>query len=444
MKSATSKGREYESEVADLFTAAGFEVIENPKSARPRQSDLFARDAGADFLIEVKNQKKKIDVNDIDALRSRLERVSVDIVGIIFTTSKLTNPAIQTIEASRHREILVFIKEEIENVRSQRQNIRALIERKRTALRVQGKVWFSATNHLEFAEAKLPSSNVEFRIGKSISSYFEAKSSFAGALYASNIPDTGWGSVTGEGVRLSIQLALSSTTELRDVLGYLHKKFGLSKKGTFSILQTECGWHGSGAEEFVTAVEEWEERYERSSAKKFHHSEEFRYFDQFRNGWLELSAQQRVGLDLPKDTMLHESELVIQLPGIPVDGSPFIKLCQYVGNEWADFQYFTQRLTFTRRLKKPLPIKVVGAVVEKQEGAGNLARERRAVVGVEIPLPELNETDLLFCSLRHWHDDGDLVDRYDLQGIEVTLGGRGGVIRPFGTWNKMLKRSTRR
>jgi hypothetical protein len=168
-----------------------------------------------------------------------------------------------------------------------------------------------------------------------------------------------------------------------------------------------------------------------------------------------------VWLERPKETMLYQSELVIQMPGIPVDVSPFSRLCRYVGNEWTEFQYLVHRMTFTRRLKKSLPIKVVGLVTKKDDGDEGLPSTHRVVVGVigrnpffnrkslpeefetsEIPLSELAETELLLCSLEDWHDDGDLVDRYDLRGIEATVGGRGVVMRPFGTWNKVLKRSS--
>jgi hypothetical protein len=60
------------------------------------------------------------------------------------------------------------------------------------------------------------------------------------------------------------------------------------------------------------------------------------------------------------------------------------------------------------------------------------------------PLHELKETELLVCSLKDWYEDGDVVDRYALQGFEVTVGGVGHVIRPFGTWNQMLKRASDR
>ena len=159
--------------------------------------------------------------------------------------------------------------------------------------------------------------------------------------------------VTGEGARLPIRLALNNIKDLRNIVGYLHHKFGLTSNGMFSIQQSGSCWHGVGAENLLQAVEQWRERYAQSPSKTFHHSEEFIYFDQFRDGWIELSSQQRIDSKL-RGSFLHHSELVIQLPGVPVDTSPFLKLCRYTSNEWANFEYIGERWTSRIRLKKPV------------------------------------------------------------------------------------------
>src|SRR5262245_52866661 len=104
MRGAARRGREFEIEIATLLRAASFRVVENAGVARPRQTDLYAQCEGLDLLVEVKNQQRKVDVSDIDALRSRLHRTTADVVGAIFTTSKLTAGAIKAIEADRTRE----------------------------------------------------------------------------------------------------------------------------------------------------------------------------------------------------------------------------------------------------------------------------------------------------------------------------------------------------
>jgi Holliday junction resolvase len=462
--SAAARGSEFEAEVATFLRAAGFEVTTNAKSARPRQTDLFAKSDEVDLLIEAKNQKRNVDVSEVDSLRSRLNRISSDIVGAIFTTSELTRGAIQAIESDRQREVIAFVRKEIEQLRSGRQNLSTLIDRKRRELRTQGKAWFGSSINPEFVAVKLPAGGIEFRIGRVAKSFFESRSGFGSPFYALQIPDTGWGTVGGEGARLSIELALNSVRDLRNIIGYLHQKFGLSNKGMFSIQQSGSCWYGAGAENFLHAVDHWRQRYAQSQSKTFHHSEECVYFDQFRNGWIQLSSQQRIDLEsrrAPYATFLHRSDLVIQLPGLPVELSPFLKLCKYTNNDWAHFEHVGGRLTVRLRLKKHIALAVVGTAISKESLSGGSRSQQHIVVGVVArnsfyrkkslprellrpdvpPLDGLNETELLVCALRDWHDDGDIVDRYSLQGFELTVAGVGLVIRPFGTWNKILKRA---
>jgi Holliday junction resolvase len=190
---ANRQGRKFEAEVAKLLRAAGFEVIENAGTAKPRQTDLFARGDGIDLLIEAKNRKHRIHVGDIDDLRSRLHRSPLDIVGVIFTTSKLTNEAIRAIESDRQREILVFVRDEIDRLRRGEQNLKALVERKRQELRVGGTVWFGPVMGSKYDTVKLPVASAEFKAGDATSSYVESKSHFSGACFALKIPDPGWG-----------------------------------------------------------------------------------------------------------------------------------------------------------------------------------------------------------------------------------------------------------
>jgi Holliday junction resolvase len=463
VSSNAAAGRDFEVEIAEFLRAAGFEVTKNAKVARPRQTDIFARNQGNNLLVEAKNQKRKVDVNDVDSLRSRLNRTSSDIVGVIFATSGLTQGAIEAIEIDRRREILAFVTEEIESLRSNETNLQVLIERKRSELRVNGRAWFGTETHSEFLDAELPLCNVRFRWRESISSYFELASDFNGPFFSLEIPGSGYGNL-GAGVRLSIRLALNTARDIRNIVGYLHEKFGLSSKGMFLIQQSHTSWQGVGINNLIQAIECWGERYANSASKAFHHSEVIVFFDQFRNGWMELSCQQRLNRSsgqTPERAFLHGAELVIQLPGVPVDTSPLVKLCQYTGNDWAIFEDIEEPWSATIVLRTPIRLEPVGLVVNKEpifEGD-----ERDTVVGVvgrnpfykkkKLPselleagagsLAELVIAELLICSLKDWYEDGDVVDHYVLEGFEVTVGGVGRIIRPFGTWNRLIKKQLR-
>lgn len=461
--------RAFETEIADLFERAGFQVTLNAKAARPRQTDVFAHDEKLNLLIEAKDRKRPIDIDDIDALRSRLNRTNAGVVGVIFSRSGLTKGAKDAIETDRTREILTFVGPEIDQLRKGQKNIWSLIEHKREALTVHGKVWHSTARPSRYLNVPLPSSDVSFQIGRSPAvPYFECRSRMSGASHALEIQDTGWGNSGGEGARLAIRLALNDITDLRDLLGYLHKNFGLSKNGMFFIHQSESCWHGMGAEEFLEAAQAWGQRYERSPAKRFHHSEQLGYYDSFHTGWIHISAQQRVGMDVQKrGAFLHHAEIVIQLPGIPVDMSRFLRLCQYVNNDWAHFDYVNARWTSSRRLKTNRRLDVIGHVLKADIGPVGTKPPSRVVIAViarnpfykrsalpkELQDPEILslrqilDNELLLCDLRDWHDEGSKPDYYYLEGVEVTEGGTGPILRPFGTWNEMRysgKRKLRR
>jgi Holliday junction resolvase len=467
MLGASAQGQNFEIEVADILRANGFRVTMDAKAARPRQTDLYARSGRLDLLIEAKSRKRKVDLSDIDALRSRLHRIASDIVGVIFTTSQLTLGAIQAIEMDRRREVLVFVGEEIKQLRSGRQNLMTLIERKREALRVDGKVWIGPAPISEFVGVNLPLGKVEFCLGNASGPYFASRTQSAHASYVLNIPDSGWGGLGREGMRLELQLTLNQTEDLRNILGYLHARFGLSNDGMFSIHQSDMCWHGVGAENFVRAAIQWRKRYRESGANVLHHSEELNYFDSLRGGWVLLSSQQRVqlgGKRATRDSFLHRSELAIQLPGVPLDTAPYLELSRYTGNNWAQFEYVPERLTHVRRLKSPIALEVGGSVVSTLTREKNEMEQERVVIGViarnpffggqllpnelqcdeMLPLQGLPAIELLLCDVRDWHDDGDVVDRYMLQGFEVTQAAGAQLIRPFGTWNKMVRRARRR
>ena len=454
MKSSAARGKGFEVEVASFLKAAGFDVTPNARAAKPRQTDVFAKGEHLDLLVEAKDQQRNVNVGDIDALRSRLRRTSAEIVGALFTTSGFTKSALKEIESDRTRLVLAFGKEEIERIRSGAYKLRTLIDRKRDELRINGRAWFDTGAHSDFVDVQLPRGNIQFRLGDTASFLLESKSSFAGAFFALEIPDPGWGISGGEGARLTMRLSLYGLKDVRNILGYLHRYFGLSNEGVFSIKQSGSCWQGVGAENFLGAADQWRGRYRKSLSKNFHHSEQLVYFDYFRDGWIELSSQQRTGWT-ERESFFHNSQLVVQLPGVPVDIAPFLKLCRYTDNDWANFEYVGERSTLRIHLNKPLVLDVVGRVVspavdprEEETVRGLIAKNpfygRKSLPkelkdNQALHLNGLGDVEFVVCSLKDWHDDLDVGERYSLLGFDVTRGGTEYVIRPFATWSKLKK-----
>jgi hypothetical protein len=48
--------------------------------------------------------------------------------------------------------------------------------------------------------------------------------------------------------------------------------------------------------------------------------------------------------------------------------------------------------------------------------------------------------ELILCDLKDHHQEEDQVDHYVLQGFETTDAQYAQVVRPFGTWNEIVKR----
>jgi hypothetical protein len=455
--SVLAPGRALELEVLQLLRNSGFRAHLDAGAAKPRQTDIVAHGKGINLLIEVKDRKRSVDVGDIDNLRARLRRTTPDVIGIIFTTSSVTDGAIKEIESDRTRETLVFVATEMALLREQKARLLNLISKKRSELRVNGRAWFRASADGDYLSVVLPKSSIGFRHDSGTIGYFCSKTGFAHSAFALEIPDTGWGIPGGEGVRLSLTLSLGTLRELQDLFGYLHDSFGLSSSGAFTIHQSGACWHGSGIRNFLfTAAEVWS-RYRAARMKRVHHSEELIYFDQLGNGWLSVYSRQRVpdAGRVETGSYLIDTQVCIQLPGIPVDVAPYVDLCRYTGNEWADFRGIYERRTLTRRLKKPVKLEVVGTAVRTYDDGdddrwivGLIARnpfykKKSLPSELEIEgssLHDLLQMELMLCFLRDHIEEGDRVDAYFLEGVETTEAEHVQIIRPFGTWNKLISR----
>jgi hypothetical protein len=248
---------------------------------------------------------------------------------------------------------------------------------------------------------------------------------------------------------------LSTLDQLKDLLGYLHDAFGLSANGAFTIHQDGACWHGIGVENLLGSLRDPWARYRVASMKRVHHSEDITYFDQFQNGWLLVYTRQRVPEGPKAPAFLHETDICIQLPGVPVDPAPHLALCRYTGNEWASFGTILESRRQIKRLQKPIQLEVVGTLVRTDEDreadrwiVGLVARNpyyRKKKLPRELelegsPLNDLLQMELLLVDLRDHHQEGDQVDHYVLQGVETTDAQYAQIIRPFGTWNKIVKR----
>lgn len=329
---AASRGPAFEKVLGAQLAADGFTVHFNPKTARPRQTDLLAIHGADHFLIEAKWRKQSIAVGDVDSLRMRLNRIPSDIVGCIFNMSAYSSGAIKQVESDRTREILLFNAAEINSIFAGRLDIHELIRRKRETLRIDGRVWFDDSKTESSARRKnFPPPGRDFRTKAGTAALVGFPSDNDETVFFLDIPETG---AIDTFASIELRVAIHDTAELADVLATVQETIGLSEQGTFSIQQLAHVWYGFGAQNFLDAIENWEQRYSKAKLKSPHHSEDLVFLDRSGGALIALTSRQRVG----DSTFLHASELEIQLAGIPVDASKFQELARKTGNPDALFQ----------------------------------------------------------------------------------------------------------
>jgi hypothetical protein len=110
-------------------------------------------------------------------------------------------------------------------------------------------------------------------------------------------------------------------------------------------------------------------------------------------------------------------------------------------------------------LKRPITLNVVGVVSNTLKYGDAEGEQERVITAVIAKNPfsgkknlpkELQHEDsgsflvgltnpkLLLCAVRDWHDDGDVIDQYRLQGFEGRETYSERLIRPFKTWDNIV------
>jgi hypothetical protein len=445
---AAGRGPAFEKVLGAQLTADGFTVHFNPKTARPRQTDLLAIRESEHFLIEAKWRKRSIDVGDVDSLRMRLNRIPSDIVGCIFNMSGYSSRAIKQVENDRTREILLFNAAEINSIFADRLNVYELIQRKREMLRVEGRVWFDDSRPESSARRKnFPLPSREFRTKTGAAPLVGFPSDNDETIFFLDIPETG---AIDTFVSMELRLAIHHTAELADVLEAIQETVGLSDQGTFSIQQLSRAWYGFGAQNFLDAIGNWERRYSDLRLKSPHHSEDLVFLDRSGGALIALTSRQRVG----DSTFLHASELEIQLPGIPVDLSKFQELARKTRNPDALFQTSLGSGLHSAHFKagqiKLVPhSKIVNSyrgeewvcgIVAKNPFTANRMKRLAAGLG-EFFLRHLPDPKYLLCAVSDQYLLRDEVSNLSVRSVFGTWIGHVPVLNVRCTWEEHIVRS---
>jgi hypothetical protein len=451
-KNPRQRGSQFERLIAMALEDEQYQVLRNPKSAKPRQTDLFASDDKCSYLFETKWMIREINVADIVQLRDRLNRAPIDFVGCVVSMSDYADSALDEILRDRRREIVPFNAFEVAAIMYRRASIKALIEEKRRALRTQGRLWFH-TGRASNAKLSVPEAAESIWVNDEVLPYFSSSTKDHDLVLTIEMP---YIATTYAKSSFAIQqtLEIQSTDDLIEVLNLIHKHVGLTPHGSFAIHQSAHGWYGFGASKFVQAIRSWEERYHALGWESWHHSEELAYYDRVDGGGvLCLTARQRVG----KRVFIHTADLEIRLPGIPLNTASLNELSAALRNGASRFHFVpaAQTKTYVHHLSSKPKITPVARLLSSRFG-------ERSVAGYVIENPFYGKTDLLatkmrtdfddfflrlaannrflWLSLTDWIDDGDEIDRIDMFRLEAMWAGRIPVFWANGTWRNIVRR----
>jgi hypothetical protein len=421
------RGRLFEPFISQILEEEGYSVSFNPKSAPPRQTDLFALREEHSFLIEAKWLRKPAHVGHVSSVRERLRKCPPGVYGCIFSMSGYTAEAIQEMCNDRNPEIVLFNGTEIRGIASGALSFTALLERKKKEIRRNAVAWFSDWTPEKVKGTRLRSGPDTLRIdGKERNSLFSTTRDHD-VIFATELLDCA-GTHHSSVFSLNLTLNIYTVDDLHRFIQILKKHIGLAGEESFAIHQRNAGWYGVGTEAFLCAVKNWESRYAELKWGSYHHSEELAYFDRLEDGGLVcLTSRQRVG----DEVYLHSSYVEAFFPGIPVDMSAIRRLCELAKNPDAKLENVHSNPVETLTFHPRVPVEAVGSIVSESDGAQFVSGliVKNPFFGKQVPLREkpsrgeplkfLSNNEYLLCSMKQWHVLGNQKVKYEIRYAEA-------------------------
>ncbi len=451
---AHARGPQFEGLVQRLFEREHFTVRRNPGIAWPRQTDLLATYGDQTYLIETKWQHARVNINDIDSVRSRLQSTSGQVIGVFFSMSDFTTPAIERIANNRDRSILLFDEHEIRRLFANQVSLIAILRRKQEAFLTEGQVLLDIADDswrgtpLNINDLPLPQVQL-LDLASTELPWITSEGGFAEAVFVGELPDVNWTPAQGVGVGLDLVLPIEDKNDLPYVIELLRSVGWISSAGRWAIEQSEVCWHGVGAKDFLKAVDSWKKRY-RATQVHYHDSEHIIYFDVCDGGFYTLSMD----IHASRQGRIFHPHLSIQLEGIPLHPEPFRRLARsFDRDDQVYFRPLTEEaniehvsLPKKRTRLEPLAFLCrsmvndgfdtgnwVAGIVVKNPFRGMRLRTKRARTKTHIP-GVLDSSALLICSLRSWHELGSHIDYYYIRSLEFLHTYDATILHPVVDW----------
>lgn len=443
---AHARGVAFEGLIARLFEQARFKVDVNPKTARPRQSDLLARSGQDVYLVETKWTKAKASIDDVDSLFRRLDDTPPAVIGVLVSVSGFTKTAIERVEAQRSRPLFLVDGDELARLWYDSGELRRLLARKQRHLLLQARMVFGVEARAPQPSGLVASATFFAWPDERRTASLACGGDFDQFVFALELPDIDWAYGGSGGVELDIPLDLSGEESFIAMLAALAEVGFVSTQGRWSIQQASANWHGFGAAEFAVVLRGWAERY--ATIDTVHHTEQVVYQDVCEGGFYVLSADVSAGV--PR-AVLH-SQFSLQLEGQPLIGSMLDDLLEVLRAEPPLFMRtrLEPSLSRARFARHSLPAIEVRAYIAEQPELRT--DDEDWVRGLVITNPftgrgdaqaqltpewwpaQLAESEVLICGLRNWHPLAEPRQNYRLERAEWVETAEALVVHLVANW----------
>jgi Restriction endonuclease len=450
-----ARGLALEGIVAKLFRRARFGVDQDPRAARPRQTDLVATSGSETYLIETKWRANAADVGDLDELRARLGRATPGAIGVLISIGGFAKTVIDDLSEHRDRLILLIDADELEKAISGSTDLKGMLSEKRDAMRVHGEVIVESHRQRRPSQRRAlqsdpaPGDAYIVLSDGSRPAWFVAGGRFGHFTFARNVTDPDWVPAPGAAVSVDIRLPVGGVDDIVHVLAELSALRFSTGDAHWCIQQSSTNWHGTGAKSLVEALERWEERYQ--GIDDLHHTEEVCYQDVCDDGFYTLTFD----VAASDDRRVWHADLSMQLIGVPLDQDPIRELCRtFKVEQSVHFRPRTEKVLKVSPLRHRIssPLEVLAFIVEDQE-RDEPDREWVAGIIVKNPLFRPNgsvaytsedtdldrylaHTEVLVCELSSWHPLDTNERSYGLRGCEWGWTSNALVVRISADWDR--------
>jgi len=275
------RGYGFESLVGSFFREAHFTVILNAGAAGSRQVDLMATRYDQTYLVETKWWHKRPSVNEVASLQDRLRRTPPSVIGLLVSYSGFTQGAIDRVESSADRPILLMCGNELERAITGDNDFMHMLRQKENNMRTHGIVVFMASRPYRSSgrhKDTLPTSAGTIVLDNGTrSQWLTCAGRFGQFVFLQELPDIDWKPGSGYGISLDATVRTPDEKALLALLQELANMGWVTHQARWSIQQAATNWHGTGAKPFAEVLSDWRSRYE--GLDQVHHSEEFCYID---------------------------------------------------------------------------------------------------------------------------------------------------------------------